>query len=252
MDILYEDNHLIAINKRPGQIVQGDKTGDPCMADEIKAFLKQRDGKPGNVFCGVIHRLDRPVSGVVLFAKTSKALSRMNEILKQRNCRKVYYAVVKNKPPQPEGHLEDYLVRNEKLNKSFVVPHSNIGATRAPTIVQTFKHSNTPKLAILDYRLLATSSGGYHLLEIELHTGRHHQIRCQLAHMGCPIKGDLKYGYPRSNPDGSISLHSRLLSFDHPVRHEHDSQPVRQVTIVAPHPFGNIFPDLQENPTPQD
>ena len=194
MDILYEDNHLIAINKRPGQIVQGDKTGDPCMADEIKSCLKQRDGKPGNVFCGVIHRLDRPVSGVVLFAKTSKALSRMNEILKQRDCRKVYYAVVKNMPPQPEGHLEDYLVRNEKLNKSFVVDGPRPDA----------------KLAVLDYRLLATSTGGYHLLEVELHTGRHHQIRCQLAHIGCPIKGDLKYGYPRSNPDGSISLHSRL------------------------------------------
>ena len=229
MDILYEDNHLIAINKRPGQIVQGDKTGDPCMADEIKSFLKQRDGKPGNVFCGVIHRLDRPVSGVVLFAKTSKALSRMNEILKQRDCRKVYYAVVKNMPPQPEGHLEDYLVRNEKLNKSFVVDGPRPDA----------------KLAVLDYRLLATSTGGYHLLEVELHTGRHHQIRCQLAHIGCPIKGDLKYGYPRSNPDGSISLHSRLLSFEHPVRHEHEGQPGHRVTITAPAPFGNIFPEIQ-------
>ena len=204
MDILYEDNHLIAINKRPGQIVQGDKTGDPCMADEIKAFLKQRDGKPGNVFCGVIHRLDRPVSGVVLFAKTSKALSRMNEILKQRDCRKVYYAVVKNMPPQPEGHLEDYLVRNEKLNKSFVVDGPRPDA----------------KLAVLDYRLLATSTGGYHILEVELHTGRHHQIRCQLAKMGHPIKGDLKYGAPRSNPDGSISLMSRRVEFIHPVSKE--------------------------------
>ena len=223
MDILYDDNHLIAINKRAGQIVQGDKTGDLCMADEIKAFLKQRDGKPGNVFCGVIHRLDRPVSGVVLFAKTSKALSRMNDILKARDCRKVYYAVVKNMPPQPEGHLEDYLVRNEKLNKSFVVDAPRPDA----------------KLAVLDYRLLATSAGGYHLLEVELHTGRHHQIRCQLAHIGCPIKGDLKYGYPRSNPDGSISLHSHLLSFEHPVRHE-------TVTITTPSPFGNIFPDVQD------
>ena len=218
--ILYEDNHLIALNKLPGQIVQGDKTGDPCLADEVKAFLKVRDQKPGNVFCGVIHRLDRPVSGVVLFAKTSKALTRMNEILKQRDCRKVYHAVVKNLPSQTQGHLEDLLVRNEKLNKSFVE-----------------KEGKDAKLATLDYRLLATSTGGYHLLEVELHTGRHHQIRCQLAHMGCPIRGDLKYGYPRSNPDGSISLHSVLLSFEHPVRHE-------TVTITAPAPFATIFPDI--------
>ena len=228
--ILYEDNHLIAINKLPGQIVQGDKTGDPCLADEIKAFLKERDGKPGNVFCGVIHRLDRPVSGVVLFAKTSKALSRMNEILKQRDCRKVYLAVVKNLPPSPEGHLEDYLGRNEKLNKSFVVNKNQLSTLNSQL--------STPKLAILDYRLLATSTGSYHLLEVELHTGRHHQIRCQLAHMGCPIRGDLKYGYPRSNPDGSISLHSATLSFEHPVRHE-------VITITAPAPFMKMFPAMQ-------
>lgn len=221
--IIYEDNHLLALNKLPGQIVQGDKTGDSCLADELKAFIKVRDQKPGNVFCGVIHRLDRPVSGVVLFAKTGKALSRMNEILKQRDCQKVYYAVVKAMPPQPEGHLEDWLTRNEKQNKAFVVDGPRPDA----------------KLAILDYKHLATSTGGYHLLEVQLHTGRHHQIRCQLANIGCPIKGDLKYGYPRSNPDGSISLHSHLLGFEHPVRHE-------QVTIVAPSPFGNIFPTIQE------
>lgn len=213
--ILYEDNHLIALNKRAGQIVQGDKTGDLCMADEIKAYLKQRDGKPGNVFCGVVHRLDRPVSGVVVFAKTSKALGRMNELVKGRDFRKTYLAVVKNAPPALAGHLEDFLVRNEKINKSFVTTDT----TRPDA-----------KLASLDYRLLGVSKGGYHLLEVDLHTGRHHQIRCQLAHIGCPVKGDLKYGAPRSNPDGSISLHSYRLSFQHPVRHE-------EVTIEAPMPW---------------
>ena len=231
--IIYEDNHLLALNKLPGQIVQADKTGDPCLADQVKAFLKVRDQKPGNVFCGVIHRLDRPVSGVVLFAKTGKALSRMNEILKQRDCRKVYHAVVKNLPPQPEGHLEDWLLRNEKLNKSFVVNPTDSDPKNSQ---HSTPNSQLPKLAILDYKLLATSKGGYHLLEIILHTGRHHQIRCQLAHMGCPIRGDLKYGYPRSNPDGSISLHSHLLSFDHPVRHT-------PLTITAPAPFDNLFPE---------
>lgn len=224
--ILYEDNHLLALNKRAGQIVQGDKTGDVCMADEIKAFLKERDGKPGNVFCGVVHRLDRPVSGVVVFAKTSKALSRMNELVKSRDFRKTYLAVVKNAPPAPAGHLEDLLVRNEKLNKSFVTAD----ASRPDA-----------KRASLDYRLLAVSKGGYHLLEVELHTGRHHQIRCQLAHIGCPVKGDLKYGAPRSNPDGSISLHSYRLSFEHPVRHE-------AVTIEAPMPWTEMnFDQISHN-----
>lgn len=217
--ILYEDNHLIAINKLAGQIVQGDKTGDVPLVDLLKEFIKERDHKPGNVFCGTIHRLDRPVSGVVVFAKTSKALSRMNELVKGRDFHKTYHAVVKDMPPQMQGHLEDYLVRNEKLNKSFVTRNgSQPGA----------------KLASLDYHLLATSSGGYHLLEIELHTGRHHQIRCQLAHMGCPIKGDLKYGAPRSNPDASISLHSYKLTFEHPVKHE-------SVTIIAPDPWNGMF-----------
>ncbi|MBQ6068499.1 MAG: RluA family pseudouridine synthase [Bacteroidales bacterium] len=216
--ILYEDNHLIALNKLPGQLVQGDKSGDPCLAEEVKAFLKIRDAKPGNVFCGVIHRLDRPVSGVVLFAKTSKALSRMNQMVKERHFKKIYHAVVKNMPPQPEALIENYLVRNEAQNKSFVTHDSS---------------NNKAKLASLHYRQLATSTGGYHLIEIELHTGRHHQIRCQLAHLGCPIKGDLKYGYPRSNPDGSISLHAYQIEFDHPVRHE-------PVVITAPDPW-NIF-----------
>jgi 23S rRNA pseudouridine1911/1915/1917 synthase len=216
--IIYEDNHLIALNKLPGQLVQGDRSGDICLAEEIKSYLKQRDAKPGNVFCGVIHRLDRPVSGVVIFAKTSKALGRMNQLVKERDFRKTYRAVVKTMPPQQQGHLEDHLVRNERLNKSFVTDNP---------------HTEGAKLAVLDYRVLATSSGGYHLLEIELHTGRHHQIRCQLAHMGCPIKGDLKYGFPRSNPDGSISLHAYSVQFDHPVRHE----PIR---ITAPEPW-NYF-----------
>lgn len=220
--ILYEDNHLIVLNKLPGQIVQGDKTGDVCLAEEVKAFIKERDDKPGNVFCGVVHRLDRPVSGVVIFAKTSKALSRMNELVKSRQFKKIYHAVVKDMPPQPAGHLEDYLVRNEKANKSFV--------TKVATTAGA-------KLAQLDYRLLATSKGGYHLIEVELHTGRHHQIRCQLAHIGCPIKGDLKYGAPRSNPDGSISLHAYSVTFEHPVRHE-------QITIQAPEPW-NIFDEVK-------
>ncbi len=217
--ILYEDNHLIAVNKLSGQIVQADKTGDICMSDLIKAYIKERDSKPGNVFCGVIHRLDRPVSGVVLFAKTSKALSRMNQMIKERDFQKIYRAIVTGNLPAMQGHLEDYLVRNAKLNKSFVTADST---------------NPEAKLASLDYRLLGTSNGGYNLVEIELHTGRHHQIRCQLAHMGCPVKGDLKYGAPRSNPDGSISLHAYSVTFIHPVR----QQPVH---ITASQPWQNMF-----------
>ena len=220
--IIYEDNHLIALNKLPGQIVQGDKTGDVPLSEYVKSYIKERDNKPGNVFCGVIHRLDRPVSGVVIFAKTSKALSRMNELVKSRDFHKTYHALVKDMPPVPNGTLEDYLVRNEKQNKSFVTRDL---------------HQDGAKLAKLDYRHIATSQGGYHLLEVDLHTGRHHQIRCQLAHMGCPIKGDLKYGAARSNPDGSISLHAYRVEFEHPVRHE-------QVVITAPDPW-NYFEHLQ-------
>lgn len=218
--IIYEDNHLIVLNKRAGQIVQADKTGDPCLADLIKAYIKERDSKPGNVFCGVVHRLDRPVSGVVVFAKTSKALSRMNQLVKDRAFSKTYRAVVTQRPSSQSGRLDDYLVRNTKLNKSFVTSDST---------------NPEAKLASLDYRYLATSKGGYHLLEIDLHTGRHHQIRCQLAHMGCPVKGDLKYGAPRSNPDGSISLHAYRVAFDHPVRHE-------PVVITTPEPWQGMFP----------
>jgi 23S rRNA pseudouridine1911/1915/1917 synthase len=211
--ILYEDNHLLALNKLPGQITQGDKTGDTPLAELVKAFIKERDHKPGQVYCGVIHRLDRPVSGVVLFAKTSKALSRMVEKVRTREFEKHYWAVVKNTPPQPAGILENWLVKNEERNKSYVFSAARPNA----------------KLARLEYREVAVSDGGYHLLDINLHTGRHHQIRCQLANIGCPIKGDLKYGAERSNPDGSISLHARCISFEHPVSHQ-------PITIVAPNP----------------
>ena len=211
--ILYEDNHLLAINKLPGQITQGDKTGDPSLADLVKEYIKVRDNKPGQVYCGVIHRLDRPVSGVVLLAKTSKALSRMVEKVRTRDFEKHYWAVVKDAPPQKSGILENWLVKNEERNKSYV-----FGAARP-----------NAKLARLEYQEIAISDGGYHLLDINLHTGRHHQIRCQLANIGCPIKGDLKYGAPRSNPYGSISLHAHTVTFEHPVTHN-------ILTIAAPNP----------------
>lgn len=201
--ILYEDNHLIVINKLPSEIVQGDKTGDLPLSEEVKQYLKKKYNKPGNVFTGVIHRLDRPVGGVVVFAKTGKALSRMNELVKNREIKKTYWAIVKNKPRETEAVLSHFLLRNEKKNKSFV---SN-------------KKQENSKEAILTYRLMA-SSKDYHLLEVDLKTGRHHQIRAQLAAIGCPIKGDLKYGYSRSNKDASISLHARSVSFEHPVKKE--------------------------------
>ena len=201
--ILYEDNHLIVINKLPSEIVQGDKTGDLPLSEEVKQYLKKKYNKPGNVFTGVIHRLDRPVSGVIVFAKTGKALSRMNELVKNREIKKTYWAIVKNRPKEKEAVLTHFLVRNEKKNKSFV---SN-------------KKLENSKEATLTYRLMA-SSKDYHLLEVDLHTGRHHQIRAQLAAIGCPIKGDLKYGFSRSNNDASISLHARSVSFVHPVKKE--------------------------------
>jgi 23S rRNA pseudouridine1911/1915/1917 synthase len=202
--IIYEDNHLLLVNKRAGELVQGDKSGDSCLVDEIKSFIKERDNKPGNVFCGLVHRLDRPVSGVVIFAKTSKALSRMNALVKKRAIEKTYWAVSKNCPEPVEGTLRNWLSRNEKMNKSFVVADGT---------------KDNAKEAVLDYKVIGRSQGGYYLIEVNLHTGRHHQIRCQLANIGCPIKGDLKYGAPRSNPDGSISLHARRVSFEHPVSH---------------------------------
>lgn len=202
--IIYEDNHLLLVNKRAGELVQGDKSGDSCLVDELKAFIKERDQKPGNVFCGLVHRLDRPVSGVIIFAKTSKALSRMNALVKERAIEKTYWAVSKNCPEPVEGTLRNWLSRNEKMNKSFVVADGT---------------KDNAKEAVLDYKVIGRSEGGYYLIEVNLHTGRHHQIRCQLANIGCPIKGDLKYGAPRSNPDGSISLHARRVSFEHPVSH---------------------------------
>lgn len=214
-DILYEDNHLIAVNKRAGDLVQSDTAGEPGLEDRIKAFLRRRDNKPGDVFLGVAHRIDRPVSGVVLFAKTSKALVRLNEMLRERRIRKIYWAITEEVPDEPEGTLRHYLTRDGKTNKAH--------AFNSPR--------GDAKEAVLHYRLLGGSKN-YRLLEVELITGRHHQIRCQLAKMGCPIKGDLKYGAQRSNPGGGISLHSRSLSFIHPVRKE-------PVEIVAPVPAGD-------------
>ncbi|MDR1680310.1 MAG: RNA pseudouridine synthase [Prevotellaceae bacterium] len=212
LQILYEDNHILAVNKRTGEIVQGDKTGDRPLSECLKDFIKQRDSKPGQVFIGVPHRLDRPVSGVTLFAKTGKALERLNELFRTGDVRKIYWAIVKNRPANDAGTLTHYLIRNEKQNKSY--------AHRAPY--------SGAKEAWLQYRLLA---GGdhYYLIEVLLLTGRHHQIRCQLAAIGCPIKGDLKYGAARSNPDGSISLHARSVELIHPVKKE-------PLTIIAPVP----------------
>ena len=200
MTVVYEDNHLIIVNKAASEIVQGDKTGDMPLSESLKLYLKEKYGKPGNVFLGVVHRLDRPVSGLVIFAKTSKALARLNTMLAQGEVKKTYWAIVTARPPQEEGELTHYLVRNEQQNKSYAYDRERPGS----------------KLAILHYRLIATTDR-YWLLEVDLKTGRHHQIRCQLAKMGCPIKGDLKYGAPRSNPDGSISLHARRIRFVHPV-----------------------------------
>lgn len=200
MTVVYEDNHIIIVNKTASEIVQGDKTGDMPLSETVKQYLKEKYQKPGNVFIGVTHRLDRPVSGLVVFAKTSKALSRLNDMFKNGEVKKTYWAVVKNKPPQEEATLTHWFLRNEKQNKSYASDKEKPGS----------------KKAILNYKLIAASDN-YYLLEVDLQTGRHHQIRCQLAKMGCPIKGDLKYGFARSNPDGSISLHARRIRFVHPV-----------------------------------
>ena len=212
MTVVYEDNHLIIVNKAAGEIVQGDKTGDATLADSVKAYIKERYAKPGAVFLGVVHRLDRPVSGLVVFARTSKALARLNALFREGRVRKTYLAVVGREPSPAAATLTHWLTRNERLNKSFVHAAEVPGS----------------KSAVLDYRLVGRSER-YALLAVQLHTGRHHQIRCQLAAIGCPIRGDLKYGAPRSNPDGSICLHARSVEFEHPVTHA-------TVRAVAPLP----------------
>lgn len=216
-DILYEDNHIIVLNKRSSQIVQGDKTGDVPLSEIVKEYLKAKYSKPGEVFLGVVHRLDRPVSGAVIFARTSKALTRLNAMVKNREIKKTYWAVVKNRPPKDSDILTAFLYRDESKNKSFVVGKSYHGAQSAE----------------LTYKVLMNSDL-YYLLEIDLKTGRHHQIRAQLAGMGCPIKGDLKYGFDRSNPDASIHLHARKLEFVHPVSKE-------PLEIIAPVPQENLW-----------
>ncbi len=217
MEVVYEDNHIIVVNKTASEIVQGDKTGDEPLAETVKQYLKDKYAKPGNVFLGVVHRLDRPVSGLVIFAKTSKALARLNEMFRNGEVKKTYWAIVKQRPEMEEGELVHYLVRNEKQNKSYAY-------------TREVKNS---KKAVLHYRLIGCSQN-YSLLEIELLTGRHHQIRCQLAKIGSPIKGDLKYGFPRSNPDGSISLLARSVRFVHPVSKE-------LIDLTAPVPADNLW-----------
>lgn len=203
LQILYEDNHLIIINKRPGDIVQGDKTGDIPLSEVVKEYIKNKYNKPGNVYLGVVHRLDRPTSGIVVFAKTSKALPRLNKLFKDKDAKKTYWAIVKNAPPKQEDTLVHFMKRNTKQNKSYA----------------HFKEVPESKKAILHYRILKRLDN-YYLLEIDLETGRHHQIRSQLSAIGSPIKGDLKYGFDRSNKDASIHLHARKLIFEHPVKKE--------------------------------
>ena len=217
LQILYEDNHLIVVNKRVGDIVQGDKTGDKPLSDVVKEYIKDKYNKPGEVFLGVVHRLDRPTSGIVVFARTSKALSRMNELFSNRETNKTYWAIVKNKPEKTEEKLIHHLKRNEKNNTSKA----------------HLKEVPESKLASLDYKIIKQLNN-YFALEIHLHTGRHHQIRAQLSAINCPIKGDLKYGFDRSNPDGGIHLHARKLVFYHPVSKEN-------IEIVAPVPNDVIW-----------
>lgn len=217
MTVVYEDNHIVVVNKTSSEIVQGDKTGDTPLSEMVKQYLKEKYNKPGNVFIGVTHRLDRPVSGLVVFAKTSKALPRLNEMFRNGEVKKTYWAIVKECPKETEGELVHYLVRNEKQNKSYAYD----------------KEVKNSKKAVLHYKLIGHSQN-YYLLEVDLKTGRHHQIRCQLAKMGCPIKGDLKYGSPRSNPDGSICLHARTVQFVHPVSKE-------MIRLTALVPEGNLW-----------
>ena len=217
LQILHEDNHIIVVNKRVGDIVQGDKTGDKPLSNVVKEYIKDKYNKPGEVFLGVVHRLDRPTTGIVVFARTSKALTRMNELFSNRETQKTYWAIVKKKPENPEDQLIHYLKRNEKNNTSKA----------------HIKEVPESKLAILDYKIIKELNN-YFALEINLHTGRHHQIRAQLSAIGSPIKGDLKYGFDRSNPDGGIHLHARKLVFVHPVSQEN-------ILIVAPVPNDVIW-----------
>ena len=220
MQVVYEDNHVIIVFKESGEIVQGDKTGDTPLSETVKAYIKEKHHKPGNVFLGVVHRLDRPVAGLVVFAKTSKALSRLNDMFRDGDIHKTYWAITKNRPAEPEATLVNWLVRNEKQNKSYVYDHEVPGS----------------KKSVLEYRV-AGQTENYNLLEVKLLTGRHHQIRCQLAAIGCPIKGDLKYGARRSNPDGSISLLSRHIAFVHPVSQE-------LVSVDSPLPKDNLWQSI--------
>ena len=222
-EILYEDNHIIIINKSVSEIVQKDNSGDKSLDEKLKEYLKVKYNKPGNVFIGVVHRLDRPVSGLVVYAKTSKALSRLNALFKNKNITKKYWAIVKNKPPQKEGTLVHFITRNTRQNKAYAFE----------------KPMNNSKESILKYAHIA-SSDKYHLLDIELITGRHHQIRCQLSKIGCPIKGDLKYGYERSNPDKGISLHARSINFVHPVKKD------EILHIVAPVPDEKLWKHFEK------
>ncbi len=215
--ILYEDNHIIALNKRSSDLSQGDKTGDTALDTEVKKYIAKKYNKPGAVFIGIVHRLDRPVSGVLLYARTTKALKRLNEMFRIGKVKKIYLAIVKERPPEDEATVTHYLKKNEKQNKTYVYDTEVKGS----------------KQASLTYKL-AGRSARYYLLEIELHTGRHHQIRAQLAKIGCPVRGDLKYGYPRSNPDGSINLMARRLEFIHPVKKE-------KMKITAPLPGDEIW-----------
>ena len=215
MEILYEDNHIIAVNKSNAEIVQGDKTGDEALCDKVKAYVKEKYNKPGDVYLGVVHRIDRPVSGVVLFARTSKAATRLSKMFLDKEIKKTYWAVVKNLPEHDSGRLVHYMIKNQEKNRSsaYDTPRKN------------------SKEAILNYQLVS-SSANYHLLQIDLETGRHHQIRCQLAKIGCPIKGDLKYGAQRSNKGGGINLHARKVEFIHPVKKE-------PIVVEAPVPKGD-------------
>ena len=217
MKVVYEDNHLIIVAKQSGEIVQGDKTGDTPLSELVKQYIKEKYAKPGAVFLGVVHRLDRPVSGLVVFARTSKALERLNRMFAEGQVRKTYWAITKNRPPKEEDTLTHWLRRNEKQNKSYASESEKPGSKRA----------------VLKYKVIGASTN-YTLLEVQLMTGRHHQIRCQLAAIGCPIKGDLKYGAQRSNPDGSISLLARSVEFEHPVSHE-------TIRAVAPLPADSLW-----------